>query len=211
MGHPIHYGQRHTGHAGSNHMASRMFHIHSRTQDKGRMTHNEEPFYRNQTVTDSYPIHTNTLSHTPSTTHQPTPDPWCSLPPCTIHSPGDVLATLTDHYVGASPGPFPSPSSPHWVASGPSGTSPPRRCICRPSLLSVASWRTGHKEAGLVPDGSPDFPCISSRCSRRLLRYLRLAYSSCTSVTVNPAIFFAMWTRRSPSADHSGSSSRNKI
>ena len=41
MGYPIHYCQRHTGHDGRNNMVSRMFHIHSRTQDKERMTHNE--------------------------------------------------------------------------------------------------------------------------------------------------------------------------
>ena len=41
MGYPIHYCQRHTGHDGRNNMVSRMFHIHSRTQDKERMTHKD--------------------------------------------------------------------------------------------------------------------------------------------------------------------------
>lgn len=41
MGYPIHYGQRHAGHGGRNHMVGRMFHVHSLTQDKERMTNFE--------------------------------------------------------------------------------------------------------------------------------------------------------------------------
>jgi hypothetical protein len=44
MDYPIRYGQRHTGHGGSNHMVNRMFHIHPHTQDERRMTHNDVTF-----------------------------------------------------------------------------------------------------------------------------------------------------------------------